>query len=125
MYCPKCKTEYTEGILVCADCGVALATLLPDEPSSFDYEDYRGESAYLGYKSYDEIPEVLNAGDVVMIKSLLDCEAIDYYMEGEFSPYGIHRLMVLKEQVEEAREILKDLEIEGSKMTKPKDWHED
>ena len=112
MYCPKCMAEYVEGILVCADCGVALTSELPAEPS-FDYVDY------------EEIPEVLNAGDVAIIKSVLDSDSIDYYIEGEFSPYGIHRLMVLKEQVEEAKDILKDLELEGSKITKPKEWHEE
>ena len=112
MYCPKCKAEYVEGVPVCADCGIALTPELPTEPP-------------LEPADYEEIPEVLNAGDVAIIKSLFDSESIDYYIEGEFSPYGIHRLMVLKEQMEEAKEILKDLELEGSKITKPKDWHED
>ncbi len=125
MYCPKCKTEYVEGVLVCADCEVPLVAHLPEEPSSFDYADHRSEFSSFDYKDYEEIPEVLNAGDIAIIKSLLDSESIDYFIEGEFSPYGIHRLMVLKDQVEDVKEILKDLEIEGSKITKPKDWHED
>jgi hypothetical protein len=105
MYCPECKIEYVEGVLVCADCGVALIPEIPTE-SSVDSAEY------------EEIPAILNAGDVAFLKSLLDSESIEYYIEGEFSPYGIHRLMVLREQVQEAKEILKDLELEDSKITK-------
>ena len=108
MYCPKCKAEYVEGIPVCADCGIALIQELPTEPP-------------LGSAEYEEIPGVLNASDVALIKSLLDSESLEFYIEGEFSQYGLHRLMVLKEQVDEAKEILKDLELEHSKVGKPKD----
>jgi len=112
MYCPECKAEYVEGILVCTDCGIALTPELPTEPS-FDSPEY------------EEILTALNASDVALIKSLLDSESIEHYIEGEFSQYGIQRLMVLKEQVEEAKEILKDLELEDAKVGTSKDWPED
>lgn len=31
MYCPKCRTEYTEDITECADCHVILVETLPEE----------------------------------------------------------------------------------------------
>ena len=30
-WCPNCKTEYREGIKVCADCGAALVAELKEE----------------------------------------------------------------------------------------------
>ena len=30
-WCPKCKNEYVEGILTCADCGIELVDELPEE----------------------------------------------------------------------------------------------
>jgi hypothetical protein len=114
VYCPKCKTEYVQGILVCVDCGIALIPELAAEPSH-----------PLDAAEYEEVLTDLNASDVALIKSLLNSESIEHYIEGEFSPYGIHRLMVLKEQAVEAQEILKDLALEHVTVNKPKDWHED
>lgn len=31
MFCPRCKTEYREGFYECADCGVPLVAVLPEE----------------------------------------------------------------------------------------------
>lgn len=40
MWCPKCKTEYIDGITKCADCGVDLVEELP----STSYDDLSGET---------------------------------------------------------------------------------
>jgi hypothetical protein len=115
MYCPECKTEYVEGILLCADCGVALIPELPVELSNS-----------IGDDEYEGILTNLNASDIAIIKSLLDSESIDYYIHGEFSSvFVVHSLMVSKSQVDEAKEILKDLELEHGKTNKPKEWPEE
>ena len=40
MWCPKCKTEYIDGITKCADCGVDLVEELP----ATSYDDLSGET---------------------------------------------------------------------------------
>jgi len=61
---------------------------------------------------YEMILEVLNAGDQAFLKSVLNAENIDYFIQGEtVAPYLFHsvamRLMVRKDQAAAARELLK------------------
>ena len=64
---------------------------------------------------FEEILVLLSPSDVAMIKSLLDSEGVAYYFKGE-SPYSddFPRLMVRKDQADEARQIL-----EGLKLSEP------
>jgi hypothetical protein len=62
---------------------------------------------------FEMILEISNAGDQAFLKSLLDAEDVDYYIQGECAaPYFYHalpmRLMVRKEQAAMVRELLKD-----------------
>jgi len=104
MFCPSCKSEYEEGIRICAECGAELVPELPTEepPRWIDFE---------------EILTTFNAGDIALIKSILDGEEISYYFHGEGFNYvqplvQAPKLMVQKDQAEEAREILKDLSLD-------------
>ncbi len=117
MFCPTCRTEYIEGTSVCPDCGAALVPELPADAESELPEDVE----------YEEILATFNAGAVAIIKSLLDGEGIDYYFRGEFFNYvdpliQPPRLMVRAGQVEEAKEILKDLRIAYGLSVETKDW---
>ncbi len=41
MFCPQCKSEYREGFLKCADCGVDLVGALPPESADdFGYKEF-------------------------------------------------------------------------------------
>lgn len=65
---------------------------------------------------YVSILEIHNAGDRVLIKSILDAEGIIYFIQGEHvAPYLYNalpmRVMVKKDQADKAGEILKDFEL--------------
>jgi len=68
---------------------------------------------------YEMVLEVRNAGDQAFIKSILEAEGIDYFIQGEYvAPYLYHavpmRLMVRKDQAEKAKEILNDVDISSA-----------
>ncbi|MBI5740487.1 MAG: DUF2007 domain-containing protein [Nitrospirae bacterium] len=103
MFCPGCKTEYREGFSVCADCNIGLVDELPSEPFS-------------EYVEYEEIMVTYNPADVAIIKSILDAEEITYFFHGENFMHvrplvEPARLMVDKEEAQDARELLRDLNL--------------
>ena len=72
-----------------------------------------------GSTGYEEILRTYNPIDIAMVKSLLDHERIDYFFRDEFFGYAYPwaqpaRLMVLREQAFEAREILRELTLSYS-----------
>ncbi|MCX5801305.1 MAG: DUF2007 domain-containing protein [Candidatus Eisenbacteria bacterium] len=103
MFCPECRAEYREGFLRCTDCDVDLVAELPPEPEP-------------EFVDYEEILATYSHGDIALIKSILDGEDIDYFFKGEYFAYvnplaDPVRLMVRKDQVEDVRNILKDLKL--------------
>ncbi len=105
MWCPQCKSEYRVGITVCPECKTSLVEKLPEE-----------ERRNMRFIKYEELLTTSNAADIALIKSILDSAAITYYFKGEYfhlaRPWADPaRLMVKKEEVEEAKELLKDLKI--------------
>lgn len=101
MFCPECRREYKEGFYTCRVCGVSLVVELPPEPAPDCLE-------------FEEILVSLGASDVAMIRSLLDSEAIAYYLKGECPDSDDIRLMVRKDQADEARQILEGLKLSES-----------
>lgn len=74
---------------------------------------------------YKAVLSTLNPGDIAVIKSVLGSKNITYFFQGEnFNYWGDGvipaRLMVKKDQVEEAREILKDLKLNFNVINLPK-----
>jgi hypothetical protein len=60
---------------------------------------------------FEMLLEIHNAGDRVFLRSILDAEGVDYFIQGEtVAPYIFHsvpmRLMVRKAQAERVREML-------------------
>ena len=51
MYCPKCRTEYVEQVSMCADCEIALVTVLPDINKKFNLiGDLKNENYKVQYR---------------------------------------------------------------------------
>ena len=71
------------------------------------------------FSEFVPILETHNASDRVFIKSMLDAEGITYFIQGEHvAPYLYNalpmRIMVLKDQANKARAILKGIELSYS-----------
>lgn len=99
MFCPKCQAEYQDGYTVCSDCRVELVPELPKH----------GEKQ--GFVAYEIIMPILDMGTMALIKSVFDAEGLTYFIQGENMAYRSipASLMVKKDQVERAKEILEEL----------------
>lgn len=103
MFCPKCRSEYRQEFTVCSECNVSLVhTLYPESPPEF--------------VEYEQILTTHSESDIFLLKSILDCEGITHFIRGEHvASYVWHaiplRLMVRKDQVLKAIEILKHLDL--------------
>ncbi|MDY7036780.1 MAG: hypothetical protein SV375_11550 [Thermodesulfobacteriota bacterium] len=103
MFCPKCKAEYREGFLKCADCDIELVLALPKDPKP-------------EYIVWVEVLSTFNNGDIAILKSLLECENINYYFHGEYfnsvRPWVQPAiLMVDKKDIMVVKELIKDLKL--------------
>jgi len=112
MFCPTCQAEYREGITVCAACQVPLVEVLESEPEP-------------EFVDYEEVLQTYNPADIAFVKSLLDGEDVSYLFQGEFfnqmgPPVIPARLLVRKDQVEFAREILQETQLTFMAVEKSK-----
>jgi len=103
MFCPICKSEYRIGYTVCKDCNVKLVHELPPESES-------------EYVEYEEILATHSPSDRVLLKSILDAEGITYFFQGEYATTYLYqalpvRLMVKKDDVAKAVDVIKDLDL--------------
>ena len=109
MFCPKCGAEYREGFTHCSDCDVDLVKELPKEKTKPIREATEDDKTFIGVLS------TYNLGDIALIRSILDNEGIEYYLQGEntASIRGYMDptiLMVRSDQVEVVKELLKDFD---------------
>jgi hypothetical protein len=119
MFCPKCGAEYREGFTECADCMVPLVWEKPPEPES-----------KVEYVEYEEVLRTFNPADIAVIRSILDAEDITYFIRGEhfllIRPLADPAaLMVKKDEVETARDVLKDLDLKFKGITGGDRWRGD
>lgn len=109
MYCPNCRTEYRKGFTTCADCEVPLVAYLPPAPPAPQEPDY---------VKYVHLYSPLNGIELMLLRSILDSERINYYVRNdnfgslEVGPYiGLFNAKMIEvqdDQYEQARELLAD-----------------
>jgi hypothetical protein len=103
VFCPECKAEYLEGIIVCPDCQAYLVAVLPDHTNDPPIE-------------FEDILATYNQGDIALVKSLLDDVEIEYHFKTEFFAQVDPLiqpavLSVRKDQAELARQMLSGLNL--------------
>jgi len=79
-FCPKCRTEYTEGVARCSDCGSELVAALPAQASA-DAED-----ADFGLV---ELSSFATVSEAEMVQELLESNGIRTVLRGEADPIGV------------------------------------
>ena len=105
MWCPHCKAEYIQGIYRCPECDVDLVDRLPDKEEK-QIIDKDAE--------FVEIMNTYDAGVLTVVKSILDDVGIPYFIKGEHSVYVFSHIypawvLVVKQEAEKAKQLLKDL----------------
>ena len=117
MFCPECGDEKREEFTICPICNVPLVEELPSEP----------EPEYI---ELETVFTSVNQADILIAKTLLESAEIQFFVKGEFLsiPYmGTLsvpvEIQVGKDDVEEARALLKDLE-ENESEEKVKEMRE-
>ncbi|MBP7792698.1 MAG: DUF2007 domain-containing protein [Candidatus Goldbacteria bacterium] len=110
MFCPVCLYEYKEGIKICPDCGATLVDKLPEEEE--------GNPAL----ETAELIDVNNEAEAEYIRSVLVDNGIYSFFRSNVLPgsrlaflserqKGIGTIIINKEDLEKAKQILKDLDV--------------
>lgn len=108
MFCPKCKCEYRDGFTTCSDCNISLVDKLQVEINKNKVAQPMDH-----HIDYEFILSTYNPSDVMMLKATLDSEKIVYFLQGEnLNLTGVPaRLLVKKEHVDQAKDIISQLEL--------------
>jgi hypothetical protein len=104
MFCPICKTEYKEGIPHCNDCDADLIISLPVHTLNEDNA------------TFIPILSTYNLGDIAVLRSILDGQGIEYFLQGENTAYirGYMDPAILKvreDQVQTVKELLQNFDL--------------
>jgi hypothetical protein len=107
LFCPKCKAEYRESFLRCADCNVDLVPELPPEQEQHTKPEQYTEYEYINLVNIVTYP---SRHEAELVKGLLSANGIDAVVKDGLEAAGgaaaIFELLVKENDVEETRNIL-------------------
>ena len=102
MFCPKCRAEFREGFTKCPDCKIELV-----------HERPKAKGKKSEFVDFEELITTTDLGKIAFIKSLLEDQQIHYFAQGDsITPLHVIfpiKILVPKNQIEKAKELLKDL----------------
>ena len=106
MFCPKCRSEYVEGISECDDCHIPLVAELPEEPEDeYEYEHFVSVKTYLTRAEADLDQSVLAANGIESFVASDDAGGI----RPELAFFRGVKLMIHAKDLERVEQIFDDL----------------
>ena len=110
MFCPQCLEEFPWHVMVCPTCDVDTVDRLPGPEPTPDVALVR-------------VLAIVDVGIIAVAKSLLEGEAIDYFVKGDVlqDPFAIGpaEFWVREHDADRARELLEGLTAAGRRFD---DW---
>jgi hypothetical protein len=109
-WCPECRTEYREGVTVCADCGTALVPEAPAPPAR--HGDGEGHELSGPFFPEDDLAEVarINAVEAELVAAQLRGAGIPAAVLG----VGTAGLLLTLQHVEGSRVMVRRVDLAGA-----------
>lgn len=106
MFCPKCRSEYVEGISECDDCRVPLVAELPEEAEDeYEYEHFVSVKTYFTRSEADFDQSVLAGNGIESFVASDDAGGI----RPELAFFRGVKLMIHAKDLERVEQIFDDL----------------
>ena len=75
MICPKCKSEFVDGIYMCSDCEIPLVDSIPGTEETHD--------DHFTYSNFIAVYNPISSQEVSIIKMILEREGIPFHIKND------------------------------------------
>lgn len=106
MFCPNCRYEYNEGVLICPDCGANLVMELPPDVRKEKEKEADESKSVMVFENSDR-------SLLPIVKSILDENGIIYLVSSPFinrTASPVFQIIVNETEYDKAKELLNCLE---------------